>query len=105
MPKLFKFGHFVTSLLIAYYGLGTDLRRLDCLNTKTFSHAQSHFCRWYTNEIPHVKRGWSVIWRAQARLSEKNHAVAGGLSYGSFLKVVFSHGAIHFKIYMSSSYI
>ena len=22
-------------------------------------------CRWYTNERPYVKHGWSVMWRAQ----------------------------------------
>ena len=42
VPKLFKFLHFVTSLLIAYDGPRAHLRRLDCLNIKTLSHAQSH---------------------------------------------------------------
>ena len=41
VPKLFKSLHFVTSLLIAYDGRpGAHLRRLDCLNIKTWSHAQ-----------------------------------------------------------------
>ena len=38
VPKLFKFVHVVTSFQI----MTTHLRRLDCLNIKTLSHAQSH---------------------------------------------------------------
>ena len=41
VPKLFKFVHVVTSLQIMT-GPDTHLRRLDCLNIKTLSHAQSH---------------------------------------------------------------
>ena len=41
VPKSFKFLHFVTSLLIAFV-TNRHLRRLDCLNIKTVSHAQSH---------------------------------------------------------------
>ena len=82
-------------------GPGAHLRRLDCLNLKTLSHANCYSLQMvYTNERPHVKNGWSVIRRAQLRPSDKSNEVAGGPSYGMFLKVDFSHGAIHFKIYM-----
>ena len=55
-------------------------RRLDCLKIKTLSHAKVILCRWYTNERPHIKHGWSVIRRAQLRPSEKSNALAGGPS-------------------------
>ena len=40
------------------------------------------------------------------RPSEKRHALCRGpIIRGGFLKVDFSHGAVHFKNYMFSSYI
>ena len=51
-------------------GPGAHLRRLDCVNIYTLSHVQSHSFQVDTNERPHVKRGWSVIWRMQVRPSE-----------------------------------
>ena len=52
-------------------GPGAHLRRLDCLYIKMCLMQKVILCRWYTNERPHVKHGWSVIRRAQLRPSEK----------------------------------
>ena len=43
VPNLFKFLHFVTSLLIAYDGPEAHFRRLDCLNIKNFISCTKSF--------------------------------------------------------------
>ena len=64
VPKLFKFLHFVTSLLIAYDGPRGPSQATRLSKHKKLSHAQSHSLQmvYITNEIPRIKCGWSVIW-------------------------------------------
>ena len=74
VPKLCKFWHFVTSSLIAYIGPRGPSQATPLSKYENFvSDTKSFFAvgRAYTNEIPHVKSGWSVIWRAQLRPSGK----------------------------------
>ena len=71
-------------------GPRANLRRLECLDINNcFSCTKVIICRWYTNERPHVKRGWIVIWREQVRLSEKVMQLQGAHVRRGFLMLIF----------------
>ena len=71
-------------------GPGAHLRRLDCLNMKTLSHAKSHSLQMVYKQnttrqtLLHCNTANAILGRPK-----KSHAVAGGPSYGTFLKVDF----------------
>ena len=79
LPKLFKFLQVVTSLLIAYDGSRSPSQATRLFKHKNVVSCKKVIpCRWYTNERPHVKHGWSVIRRVHLRQFEKSRAVTRG---------------------------